>query len=170
MVGGKIAHVAVAGQPADERRDVQIPNAAAVLRGVGDGALVGQHQLAPVAGDMVIDAGGDGVQQRAFARVAAADDDGYAASDGHPAHAADLALVLRRRAEGDGVRQRRVRALGAGQNAAVGDEGAAVARFQPRADAALSLGPRKGVLQRACVERIDKTLYGLRQVAAEHLD
>lgn len=71
VVGGKIAHVAVAGQPADERRDVQIPNAAAVLRGDGDGALVGQHQLAPVAGDMVIDAGGDGVQQRAFARVAA---------------------------------------------------------------------------------------------------
>lgn len=35
---------------------------------------------------------------------------------------------------------------------------------------ALSLGQRKGVLQRACVERIDKTLYGLRQVAAEHLD
>ena len=51
----------------------------------------------------------------AFARAAAADDDGYAASDGHPAHAADLALVLRRRAEGDGVRQRRVRTLGAGQ-------------------------------------------------------
>ena len=160
ILRGERRGVLAVGQVVDEERYVHVADAAAVLGAQLHRRVVGQHELAPVARDVVVHAALQRFEQGGLPVVAAAHDERDAARHRHARDAARVrqvegALQLGGRGEGDGPRQRLVgHAASPRQDGPVRNERHQPLLAQPRPQRLLVFGQVHGGLHLPCVQAV----------------
>ena len=84
--GGKPGRVITGGKAVDKRRDIHTSDGPAVLGTQCNRSLVGDHKLAAIASDMVINTRDQGRQQRGLAVITATDNQRHAPRNTHAVH------------------------------------------------------------------------------------